>query len=112
MDFQHSLSLIAPEIVLSLSGLALLLAAAWLGDKASRGISIAACVALGAAFFLVAPAVCGGAAGAGPSPISLVVTSGFGSPMTRRESPAGLARATRASSAAMSCRIGARKLSG
>ena len=63
MDFQHSLSLIAPEIVLSLSGLALLLAAAWLGDKASRGISIAACVALGAAFFLVAPGVCGGAVG-------------------------------------------------
>ena len=33
MDFQHSLSLIAPEIVLSLSGLALLLAAAvlWMG---------------------------------------------------------------------------------
>ena len=56
MDFQHSLTLIAPEIVLSLSGLALLLAAAWLGDKASRGISIAACVALGAAFVLVAPA--------------------------------------------------------
>ena len=29
MDFQSSLALLAPEIVLSLSGLALLLAAAW-----------------------------------------------------------------------------------
>ena len=63
MDFEHSLTLVAPEIVLSLSGLVLLLAAAWLGDKASRGIAIASCVALGAAFFLVAPAVCGGATG-------------------------------------------------
>ena len=63
MDFQHSLTLVAPEIVLSLSGLVLLLAAAWLGDKASRGIAIASCVALGGAFFLVAPAVCGGAVG-------------------------------------------------
>jgi NADH-quinone oxidoreductase subunit N len=63
MDFQHSLNLVAPEIVLSLSGLVLLLAAAWLGDRASRGIAIASCVALGAAFFLVAPAVCGGAVG-------------------------------------------------
>jgi NADH-quinone oxidoreductase subunit N len=63
MEFHHSLMLVAPEIVLSLSGLVLLLAAAWLGDKASRGIAIASCVALGAAFFLVAPAVCGGAAG-------------------------------------------------
>ena len=44
MDFQHSLTLVAPEIVLSLSGLVLLLAAAWLGDKASRGISIAGAI--------------------------------------------------------------------
>ena len=63
MDLQHSLALIGPELVLSLAGLALLLAAAWLGDRASRGISIAACVALGAAFFLAAPAVCGAATG-------------------------------------------------
>jgi NADH-quinone oxidoreductase subunit N len=63
MDFEHSLTLVAPEIVLSLSGLVLLLAAAWLGDRASRGIAIASCFALGAAFFLVAPAVCGGAVG-------------------------------------------------
>lgn len=63
MDFQHSLGLIAPELVLSVVGLALLLVAAWAGDKASRLVSILSCVALGAAFFLVAPAVCGGAMG-------------------------------------------------
>ena len=63
MDLQQSLVLLLPEEVLSVSGLALLLAAAWMGDKGSRTISILACVALGAAFFLVAPAVCGGAMG-------------------------------------------------
>ncbi|HSG32916.1 MAG TPA: NADH-quinone oxidoreductase subunit NuoN [Sphingomonadaceae bacterium] len=63
MDFATSLGLIAPEILLSLSGLALLLAAAWLGDKASRAISIAAAIVLGACFFLVAPTVCAGAMG-------------------------------------------------
>ena len=34
MDFAASLSLIVPEIVLSLSGLAMLLVAAWGGDRA------------------------------------------------------------------------------
>ena len=63
MDFAASLALVVPEIVLSLTGLALLLVAAWAGDKASSAISIAACIALGACFFLVAPAVCAGAAG-------------------------------------------------
>jgi NADH-quinone oxidoreductase subunit N len=63
MDFAASLALIAPEIVLSLSGLVLLLVAAWAGDKASSAISILGCVALGACFFLVAPAICAGAAG-------------------------------------------------
>ena len=63
MDLQQSLVLLLPEEVLSVSGLALLLAAAWMGDKGSRTISILACVALGAAFFLVAPAVCAGAMG-------------------------------------------------
>ena len=64
MDFSSSLQLVLPEIVLSLAGLVLLLAAAWCGDKSSRAISIAACIALGAAFFLVAPVVCGAMAGA------------------------------------------------
>src|SRR5690606_19004089 len=63
MDFSASLALIVPEIILSLSGLVLLLAAAWAGDKASSAISVLACVALGACFFLVAPAVCAGASG-------------------------------------------------
>ena len=38
MDFAASLNLIVPKLVLSLSGLVLLLAAAWGGDKAARGI--------------------------------------------------------------------------
>jgi NADH-quinone oxidoreductase subunit N len=65
MDLTASLPLIVPEILLSVSGLALLLVAGWAGDKASRAISIAACVVLGACFFLTAPSVCGGAMGAG-----------------------------------------------
>ena len=63
MLFVESLALIIPEIVLSLSGLVLLLVAAWAGDKSSSAISIAGCIVLGACFFLVAPAVCGGASG-------------------------------------------------
>src|SRR6187455_591316 len=63
MDFAASLALIVPEIVLSLSGLVLLLVAAWAGDRSASAISILACVVLGACFFLVAPAVCAGAAG-------------------------------------------------
>jgi len=63
MDLAASLALIVPEIVLSLSGLVLLLVAAWAGDKASSAISVLACAALGACFFLVAPAVCAGASG-------------------------------------------------
>src|SRR5690606_12423423 len=63
MDLAASLSLIAPEIVLSVSGLILLLVAAWVGDKASSAISIAAAVVLGACFFIVAPSVCAGVRG-------------------------------------------------
>jgi NADH-quinone oxidoreductase subunit N len=63
MELGHSLALIAPEILLSLSGLALLLAAAWLGDRAARGISVIAAIALGGAFALVLPGVVAGAAG-------------------------------------------------
>jgi NADH-quinone oxidoreductase subunit N len=63
MELVASLNLIAPEIALSLSGLVLLLVAAWAGDKAASWISIAACVVLGACFFLVAPTVCSGASG-------------------------------------------------
>ncbi|WP_120715647.1 NADH-quinone oxidoreductase subunit NuoN [Tsuneonella amylolytica] len=65
MDLQTSLSLIVPETILSIGGLILLLAAAWLGDKASRAISVAAVAILfGAAAFTV-PVLSGGDMGAG-----------------------------------------------
>jgi NADH-quinone oxidoreductase subunit N len=60
MDFAASLKLVAPEALLSLSGLVLLLVAAWAGDKASRAISIAAVAVLTACAVLIAPALCGG----------------------------------------------------
>ena len=63
MDFAASLALIAPEIVLSVSGLVLLLVAAWAGDRAATAISVAGCLVLAACFALVAPAVCAGASG-------------------------------------------------
>jgi NADH-quinone oxidoreductase subunit N len=63
MDWSHSLRLIAPEEVLSVSGLVLLLAAAWAGDKASRAISILSVAALVGAAVLVVPALCAGAMG-------------------------------------------------
>lgn len=63
MDLSHSLRLVAPETLLSVSGLLLLLVAAWSGDKASRAISIASVAVLAACAFLVAPALCTGAMG-------------------------------------------------
>ena len=63
MDFGSSLTLIAPELLLSLTGLALLLVAAWVGDGASRLVSILAATALGAAFIIVLPSVVAGASG-------------------------------------------------
>jgi NADH-quinone oxidoreductase subunit N len=63
MDFAASLALVAPEIVLSVSGLLLLLVAAWAGDRAATVISVAGCLVLAACFALVAPAVCAGASG-------------------------------------------------
>ena len=65
MDLVRSLWLVAPEELLSLSGLALLLVAAWGGDKASRTISILAVAALAGAGALVVPALCSGAMGPG-----------------------------------------------
>ncbi len=64
MDFASSLGLVAPEVTLSVAGLVLLLAAAWMGDKAARTISILSVAALTAAAALVAPALCSGAMGA------------------------------------------------
>jgi NADH-quinone oxidoreductase subunit N len=63
IELAASLHLIVPEILLSVSGLVLLIAAAWAGDKASSAISIVACFVLGACFFIVAPSVCAGASG-------------------------------------------------
>ena len=63
MDWSQSLRLVAPETTLSIAALALLLAAAWLGDKAARTISIVAVAALVAAGFMVAPALGQGALG-------------------------------------------------
>jgi len=63
MDFKASLLLIAPELVLSLTGLALLLAAAWMGDRSARWLSIASVAALVAGIFFVVPALTNGASG-------------------------------------------------
>ncbi len=63
MDFAQSLRLILPEEILSIGGLVLLLAAAWLGDKASRAISIASVALLVAAAAFAVPALSGGAMG-------------------------------------------------
>jgi NADH-quinone oxidoreductase subunit N len=63
MELLASLNLIFPELLLSISGLILLLVAAWCGDGSARGISVLACLVLGACFFLVAPSVCAGASG-------------------------------------------------
>ena len=65
MDLQNSLSLVLPEAILSVGGLMLLLAAAWMGDKGSRAISVAAVFVLAAAAAFTAPVLCGGAMGAG-----------------------------------------------
>ncbi len=64
MELQSSLTLIAPEILLSISGLLLLLAAAWMGDKYSRVISILAAAAIVGAGCLVAPALTNNVTGA------------------------------------------------
>ncbi len=64
MDWLHTLRLVAPEQLLSLAGLVLLLVAAWAGDKASRAISLAAIAAVIGAGLLTAPALLNGAMGA------------------------------------------------
>ena len=46
MDFLASFALIIPELSLTVVGLALLLVAAWAGDKHARTVSMFACVAL------------------------------------------------------------------
>jgi len=66
----HSLDLVAPEEVLSVSGLLLLLVAAWGGDKSARLISVLSVAALVAATLLAIPALCGGVTGAAASAFS------------------------------------------
>ena len=66
MNFENSFALVAPEIVLSVSGLILLLIGAWGGAKSARIVSILAVTALFASFFLslnflLDPALAGGA---------------------------------------------------
>ena len=59
-------ALSAPEIILGATAIALMLAAAWMGDRAVRAISIVAVAALAAAgFSLLGPAGSGGTAYAG-----------------------------------------------
>ncbi len=55
MDFALSLRLIGPELVISVSGLILLLVAAWGGEKSARLVSILASAALFAAGILLFP---------------------------------------------------------
>ena len=55
MDFVPSFALVAPELLLIGAGLALLLVAAWAGDKAARGIAIAAAAALFGAGLMLVP---------------------------------------------------------
>lgn len=63
MDYATSFGLIIPELVLTGSGLVLLMIAAFGGEKASRLVSILAAVALGAAGSLTIPALANGAGG-------------------------------------------------
>jgi NADH-quinone oxidoreductase subunit N len=65
MDWSASLRLVAPEVLLTVAGLVLLLAAAWAGDKASRAITWLAVATLAGAAVLVVPALANGAMGPG-----------------------------------------------
>ncbi|GMN01384.1 NADH-quinone oxidoreductase subunit NuoN [Erythrobacter sp. MTPC3] len=55
MDFAASFALIAPELLLTAAGLALLMVAAFAGDKAARFVSIAAVTVLFGAGFMLVP---------------------------------------------------------
>ena len=64
MDMETSLRLVAPELILGIAGLVLLLVAGWAGQKSARLTSILAAVAIGAALALSIPVVSEGVAGA------------------------------------------------
>lgn len=55
MDFAASFALIVPELILAGAGLALLMVAAWGGDKSARFIAIAAATAFFAAGLMLVP---------------------------------------------------------
>jgi NADH-quinone oxidoreductase subunit N len=55
MDFAASFALVLPELVLTGTGLVLLLVAAWGGDKAARMVAIAVAAALFVAGILIVP---------------------------------------------------------
>ena len=63
MDLSRSLALAAPDILLSVTAMALLLVAAWTRARYAREVAIVAVVALFGAFFLVLPALADGASG-------------------------------------------------
>lgn len=63
MDYAAQLSMVLPEIVLSLGGLALLMVAAWGGPAVSRAVSwVAVAVLIGGGIALFGPASSGGTA--------------------------------------------------
>ena len=63
MDYAAQLSMILPEIVLSLGGLALLMVAAWGGQAVTRAISwVSVAVLIGGGIALLGPASAGGTA--------------------------------------------------
>ncbi len=63
MDFSRSFALVAPELLLTATGLLLLLVAAWGGDKQARPIAILAVTALFGAGFLLVPGLHSGVEG-------------------------------------------------
>jgi NADH-quinone oxidoreductase subunit N len=63
MELLRSLQITLAEEVLSVSGLVLLLVAAWGGDKAARLISILSVAVLAVCALIAAPALCGSAMG-------------------------------------------------
>ena len=63
MDYAAQLSMVLPEIVLSLGGLALLMVAAWGGQAVTRAISwVSVAVLIGGGIALLGPASAGGTA--------------------------------------------------
>ena len=84
MDLHTSLQLIVPELILTVTGLGLLLAAAWGGDKLARTITIIAATALFGAGFALVPTLHDGLMG--------VETNAFGT-LFRADAYAAFAKA-------------------